>query len=117
MAAAFDRAELMERVDEDGELLGQLVQLLRRSLPEHLTELDQALATRDGARLGGVAHSLKGALLNLAAAPAAELARQLEEVGRRGDFDAAAATLVRFRNELGRLERALMGEVNLTDGV
>jgi HPt (histidine-containing phosphotransfer) domain-containing protein len=108
---AFDRAELIGRVDGDLPFLQQLVQLFAEGLPAHLQEIERAILGGDGARLSRHAHSLKGALLNLAAAPAAEVARQLEDLGRAEDLSVAPAILARLRAELLRLQEALAGEV------
>jgi HPt (histidine-containing phosphotransfer) domain-containing protein len=104
---AFDRHELLDRVAGDEVLLVELVKLFQQSLSELLEEIDAAIEQSDGARLQRTAHTLKGALLNLAAHPSAALARELEERGCRNEMSAAGEALRRLRGELSRLDRAL----------
>jgi hypothetical protein len=62
-----DRAVFEEVI---GEFLG--------SLPELSARVQRAVETRDAHALIGAGHRLRGALLEVAAFPAADLARQLE---------------------------------------
>jgi signal transduction histidine kinase/CheY-like chemotaxis protein len=104
---AFDRDELMERIDGDRELLSELVQVFREGLGPLIGELESAVAAGDPTRVQRAGHTLKGALLNLAAHPAAELAREIDDSARRGDLGGAPANLARLLVELDRLETAL----------
>ena len=106
--AAFDLAELLGRIDGDRPLLVELVQVFRDGLPAMLADLDAAVAAGDADRLHRAGHSLKGALLNLSAHPAAALARDIDDAARRGELRRGAwADLERLRQELSRLEQAL----------
>lgn len=116
VSPALDRAELLDRVDGDIELLGQLVELFNQALPDQLREIDAAIAGNDALRLSRQAHSLKGALLNLAAAPSSELARRLEEMGRRNELTGAAEIFAQLRVEIERLNGALAAEVASAGG-
>ena len=107
---AFDRDELLERVDGDRELLGQLAALFSQGLPGLVGQIDAGLRSGDGEAVARAAHTLKGALLNLAAGPAAELARQLEDGGRTGNLEAAARAMSGLRAELARVETAVAEE-------
>jgi HPt (histidine-containing phosphotransfer) domain-containing protein len=113
---ALNRAELLERVDGDLELLAQLVELFNQALPDQLREIDAAIAGNDSLRLSRQAHSLKGALLNLAAAPCSELAHRLEEMGRKNDLTGAVEIFAQLRSEIARLNTALAAEVAATAG-
>ena len=107
---AFDRDELLERVDGDRELLGQLAALFSQGLPGLLGQMEAGLRAGDGEATARAAHTLKGALLNLAAGPAAELARQVEDGGRLGNLDMASRAFAGLRAEVVRVESAVAEE-------
>ena len=103
----FDREELMERVDNDIELLQHILELFYRDYPGHVDEVRQSIAAGESQRLQEIAHSLKGMLANLSAHAATQMAQQLEEWGREGNFEQARVTLERLEEELQRLTEAL----------
>jgi two-component system sensor histidine kinase/response regulator len=107
---AFDRDELLGRIDGDRQLLVELVQVFRDSMPAMLAELAAAVAAADAERVHRAGHSLKGTLLNMSAGPAAALVRELDDAARMGDLGQAPDRLVRLRQELQRLDEALARE-------
>jgi HPt (histidine-containing phosphotransfer) domain-containing protein len=107
---AFDRDELLGRIDGDRQLLVELIQVFRESLPSLLADLDAAVAAADAERVHRVGHALKGTLLNMSAGPAATLARELDDAARVGDLGQAPDRRVRLGRELERLEQALAKE-------
>ena len=68
-----------------------------RSLPGHVEEIHQAVATDDPGRLRDQAHQLKGVAANLGAAELAAVCERLERAGRDGDLDAAIEPLSELR--------------------
>ena len=70
----FDHEELLERVENDRELLRDLLLIFKEEFPRHLLVLREAVESRDGNRVTGAAHALKGMLLNLSATRAAATA-------------------------------------------
>ncbi|WP_298462203.1 response regulator [uncultured Cellulomonas sp.] len=85
---------------DDDALLATLLRSFLRRAPQHLTDLRAAAATGDRDTLERVAHSLKGAALNLGVDRLAALCETVEGHGRRGTtaglpavLDAAAAEL------------------------
>jgi HPt (histidine-containing phosphotransfer) domain-containing protein len=88
--------ELLVRVDGDGELLRELLSLFKQKLPKYFDDLQEAVAHGDIAQVTFLSHTLKGVLLNLAAAEAADSASRLEQLACHGDrasFKAAFAAL------------------------
>jgi two-component system sensor histidine kinase/response regulator len=104
---AFDRDELLGRIDGDRQLLVELVQVFRDSVPSMLAELDAAVAAADAGRVHRAGHALKGTLLNMSAGPAAGLAREIDDAARQGELGQAPDRLARLRQELQRLDQAL----------
>ena len=104
---ALNVGELMERIDNDIDLLAELAEIFRQEYPAQLRDAEAALASEDPEALKSVAHALKGALGNLSAKAAARLAASLEEMGRIGDFSHAEGTLKQLKVELKNVESSL----------
>jgi two-component system sensor histidine kinase/response regulator len=101
--------ELLERIDGDREFLAELLELFRGDCPELMRSAEAAIAAEDAANLQRTGHALKGALSNLSANTAAELAGSLEIMGGDGDFKQATATLNELAQELTLVLETLQG--------
>ena len=72
-----------------GEEFGLLIDIFIKDSAERLVTIEAAIGSKDAETLRGSAHSFKGSALNLSAAKLTELCRQLEYMGRDGEFDDA----------------------------
>ncbi len=106
-ATVCDLAALRVRVEGDAQLVAELIDLFLETSPELESDLGAAAAAGDMQALERAAHSLKGALRNLCAGPAAEAAAELEAIGRTGDLAAVPRALAAFTGEMARLRAAL----------
>jgi len=106
-AVAFDREEMLERLGGDTELLDDVLQVFLEECPRMLAEVRGAVDQADPNLVRRAAHSMKGALLNISAAPAADEARQLEELGNEERLAEGAPVLARLQQEIERLQQAL----------
>lgn len=104
---SVDVLQLLERIDGDRALLGELVDLFRADYPGSLRAVQEAIDTRDSNRLRSTSHALKGALANLSAIQASTLAAELEAIGNSPNLTQAQATLDRLSHELVSVKRAL----------
>jgi CheY-like chemotaxis protein len=105
---AVDREALLARVRGQTPLLAEIVRLLLDDIgPRSLQEIGAAIANADRARLRRAAHTLKGALGNLCAAPACQAARRLEVLGREGDLTTADEAYRALCEEMERLSKEL----------
>jgi signal transduction histidine kinase/DNA-binding response OmpR family regulator len=102
-----DVVQLLERIDGDRTLLGELVVLFREDYPGSLRAVQEAIDTQDSNRLRSTSHALKGALANLSAIQAATLAAELEAIGNSPNLTRAQATLDRLVHELVNVKQAL----------
>jgi len=82
--SAIDFTELLDRVDNDRELLLDLTAIFKEDFPRHIRELTDVIAARDLKKLGIVSHTLKGMLANLAVTRAATAAAKLEQLAHGG---------------------------------
>jgi two-component system sensor histidine kinase/response regulator len=101
--APFDLAELLERVDNDRELLRDLLVIFKDDFPTHLRALREAAKSANMNGLATVGHTLKGMLSNLAATRAAAAAAQLEQLGRAGDSAGVSEAVGVFESEVAEL--------------
>jgi two-component system, sensor histidine kinase and response regulator len=99
--------ELLERIGNDRGFLAELVTVFREDHPSQLEQIANGLAKKDANEVKRGAHSLKGALSNLAAPAASALAAQLEQESASGDLPGAENTFRAFKTELNRVLDAL----------
>ena len=112
--AAWNYAELLERVDNDQDLLRELLTIFKEDFPRTMRSLESAVAAADLKNASRLSHTLKGMLSSLGAARAAMGASRLEElafagdtISLRGAFDALQAQTASLLPELD----AYMSEV------
>lgn len=103
----LDRAALLERVEGDGTLLGELVEVFLRDYPRLLAGVRDAAARGDAQALARAAHTMKGAVSSFAAPAATAAALQLEEIGRRGELTRVAEACGALEREIERLKPLL----------
>ncbi len=106
-AIPFDRADMLERLGDDTDLLIDVLQVFQEECPRMLADVRAALEQADPDLVCRAAHSMKGALLNISAAPAAAEAAALEELGRQQRLDESGPVLDRLQREVERLQQAL----------
>jgi two-component system, sensor histidine kinase and response regulator len=98
----------MERVEGDRELLRELLHLYFQEYPKLLAGISLAIDSRQADHVERLAHSLKSALLNLSAKPAADAAYHVERLGRDSRFQEAAASLTLLKKQLEVLHNAMV---------
>jgi signal transduction histidine kinase/DNA-binding response OmpR family regulator len=103
----LDVAKFEQNMEGDDEMLRDIVEVYLRDLPRREKELLDALAKGDAPTLARAAHTMKGVLLTLAAAPAADVALRLEILARCANLAEAEGLVAEFRQELALLSPAL----------
>jgi HPt (histidine-containing phosphotransfer) domain-containing protein len=93
--------------EDGGEFLRELIDIFLADTPTRLAELRQAVADRNATDLTRAAHSIKGSSSNFGAAQLTALARDLEALGKTGDFAGARAALAAVQAEFSRVQPAL----------
>jgi HPt (histidine-containing phosphotransfer) domain-containing protein len=106
-AVDFDKAEALNRVDGDTDLLKELLGLFFAECPQRLAQIRDAIAKGDAENLQRAAHTLKGSVGNFAARAAFEAAERLELLGRAGDLTDADQAYAALEGALERFEQAL----------
>jgi HPt (histidine-containing phosphotransfer) domain-containing protein len=103
----FNFAELLERIDNDAELLRELLTIFKRDYPRRLHSLKEAITGAEMKQLEAVSHSLKGMFSNLAMDRAAAAAAHLEQMGRNRTRVGLEDALAHLEHEVAGVLRAL----------
>jgi HPt (histidine-containing phosphotransfer) domain-containing protein len=93
-------AAALERVEGDRDLLEELVRIFADECPGNLKEIRLALSGRDAHALRLLAHTVKGAAMNLGALKVSEAALALENQARAGDLENAAPLAENLAKEI-----------------
>jgi two-component system sensor histidine kinase/response regulator len=105
--ASWNRAEALDRIGGDEELLQDLCQIFLEESPKLLQKLRQAVAAGDCDGVMRAAHSLKGESSYLGAGGTSQAARRLEEMGRSRDLSHASDTVAALEREMTTLHSQL----------
>ncbi|GAB4330196.1 MAG: hypothetical protein Kow0037_05750 [Calditrichia bacterium] len=97
-----NKEELLERMDNDWELIEELIEMFAEDHVENLKAIEEAIAAQNAELLERNAHSLKGALSNYAAKPARAVAYELEKLGKAGNFAEAPAVFQKLKEEVNK---------------
>jgi HPt (histidine-containing phosphotransfer) domain-containing protein len=103
-APPIDSRGLLDIVEGDTELLHELLREFRAMSPGLLADMRTATARHDAATVERAAHRLRGALVALAARPAAVLAEEIEALARERHLARLAPALKALEAELARVE-------------
>lgn len=76
----WNQAELLERVDNDQDLLIELLTIFREDFPRTLQSLQEAVTSHNLKNCASLSHTLKGMLSNLGGTRAAFSAASLEKL-------------------------------------
>ena len=101
--AIYDKAELLDRVGEDEELVQELIELFLEDYPNKITGIEEGLKNADADLVHTSAHGLKGSCGNLSFNSVAEYAKQIESAGKEGNFKEAANSFELLKSELEKL--------------
>jgi two-component system, sensor histidine kinase and response regulator len=104
---SWGKAEALERLGGDEELLRELCQIFLEESPKLLQKLRQAVVDSDSEALMRAGHSLKGELGYLSAPGALQAARELEDMGQENNLSRAAEVLRVLEREMAALHLAL----------
>jgi signal transduction histidine kinase/DNA-binding response OmpR family regulator/HPt (histidine-containing phosphotransfer) domain-containing protein len=87
----INRADALERLGGDTELLADVIRIFLEDCPHRLSAIKAAVDARDADAIRATAHALKGAASNLSATGLFEAAQVMERIGAESRLDAAQA--------------------------
>jgi PAS domain S-box-containing protein len=105
--SALDRSALLDRVEGDMELLGEIIGLFKEDSVRQIAAIRDAIDKKQPDLLRRAAHTLKGTCGNLGAPEAAATALELEELAAAGDFSGAQQSLRSLEEQIERAGRLL----------
>jgi len=91
-------------------ILARVIDSYLVTAPDQLDALQRAVTEKDAKALQTQAHSLKSSSANVGARELAELAREVESLGRSGQTTEAAGLVERMATEFLRVREALVAE-------
>ena len=109
--AIFNLEEALARVDDDRKLFVTLAEMFLEQAPKNLAAVQDALRARNAEAVAGTAHYLKGSVMQFASPPLVAMLKDLEVLGKGGDFAAAATIYERVETGLQQLLGCLQGVV------
>jgi two-component system sensor histidine kinase/response regulator len=99
----WQKAEALERLGGDEDLLRELCQIFLEESPKQLHVLRRAVVAGDADAAMRAAHSFKGELSYLGAEDATQAARALENMAQEKDLSRAAQALASLEREVAEL--------------
>ncbi|MGC9454238.1 MAG: response regulator [Phycisphaerae bacterium] len=103
----LDIDELKDRIGGDDEIVGEILGVFRDTCEESMQAISDAIDSGDPTRIERSAHALKGALGNIAAHKAHEVALKIEKMGESGDVEGARNAFAELRERIQELEQIL----------
>ncbi len=103
-----DWHEALHSVNGDRRLLRDIVEAFLDESPRLLATIREAIEIQDGKTLQRAAHTLKGSTGYFGATHAAEMALQLETMGKKGEMIHAHKALADMEREMARLTPVLV---------
>ncbi len=104
LEGVIDETEMIDMIGDDPELKVELFRSYAEEAPEMLADIEAALTAEDSEALRQAAHKIKGTLIYIAAKRAADLALQMEMLGREGNVAAARPIFDEFREACARVD-------------
>jgi histidine phosphotransfer protein HptB len=102
----FDREDLLNTVDGDTDLLGELIGMFLSTVPEQMENIRSALGRADYPDAAREAHKLKGTSANLRALSLRAAFADLEQAVKRQDSGEVTQLLVACSDEFERFREA-----------
>lgn len=103
----FDRADALDRIGGDEELLQALLDIFTAEYDNYIGNIDQAYAAENWPDFVRAAHTLKGALGTIAAARAQKKAEALEFAAKAGEQARYAPLVAELKQELASFKAAI----------
>lgn len=103
----IERDTILAEYEDDLELLNELIDLFLNEYPDYLSSIKQAIENNDAPGLERAAHSLKGSASNFSAPDVVESARELEYIGKKGDFTETGKAFEKLKKRIDLMSNAL----------
>jgi CheY-like chemotaxis protein/HPt (histidine-containing phosphotransfer) domain-containing protein len=112
--SVLDRAALLDRVDGDMQLLGEIAKLFMQECGPLMASAREAMNTGNASRFAYDVHTLRGMFRNLSAIAAQEAAGKLEELDLVKDREKVEAAIALLEQEAQAFKAELGGMIDKT---
>ena len=103
----LDIEEVLDRVQDDKELLLELFDIFQDDYSEKRRQIKEAIGKNDIEQLRNIAHSLKGASSNISAKRIYSLFSQIEHLAAQGDISGIGEVMAKTESEYTALQSAI----------
>jgi HPt (histidine-containing phosphotransfer) domain-containing protein len=107
----FDRASMLERLMNDEQLAGEVIEKFLEDIPCQIETLRRYLDVSDASGAERQAHLLKGAAANVGGEALRALAFEMEKAGKTGDLGSVAGRMDDLEIQFRQLQEAMTQEV------
>ena len=104
MADIIDLQEVLERVQDDKELLLELLDIFQEDFVGKRQSLTEAVRNKDVQKIKELTHSLKGASGNISAKPMHANCLKMEQMARENDISQIGPMLVELDRQFEELK-------------
>jgi len=111
----LDLEDLLERVQDDRELLLELLDIFEEDYKKKRTLLTVASGQKDFEQIRNIAHSMKGAAGNISAKAIHQTCAQMEQLADKADLSTIPEVLANLDKQFLDLQQA-MGEIRKNSG-
>lgn len=103
----FDREELLSRLCDDEELLGEIIQVYLEDTPQQIQTLKDAQRQGDAELIHKQGHTIKGASGNVAALQIRQTAYEIESAGKNGRIEDVQELIAQLESQFHALQEYL----------
>ena len=109
--SVMDKDMINNLKDMGADIFVELIQLYLEEAPNQIAEIRQLFASGNAKAMGEAAHSLKGSSLNLGANDLANICKQIELKGKRGDLSALEGLFDQLDQQYQEVQKELEHEI------
>jgi len=103
----FDRAGVMERLENDEKLMGIMLEAFLDDMPRQIQALKKSVAEGDAHASGRLAHAIRGACASSGGERLREVASEMEIIADTGDLNTVNMRMGELEAEFGALRDAI----------
>ncbi len=103
----FDKSDALKMLEDDEEFLKELAEIFINDAPEQMSEIKEAVISRNNEALEKSAHKLKGAVANFGRNTTTDTAFKLERMAKENKLDGAEEVYGSLVKDIENLMNAL----------
>ncbi len=103
----FDKSDALKMIEDDEEFLRELAEIFINDVPEQMSEIKEAVISRNNEALEKSAHKLKGAVANFGRNATTDTAFKLERMAKDSKLDGVEEVYSSLVKDIENLMKAL----------